>query len=175
MPRRVLSSVLLASSVLALSLVTAAASPAVAQSRNPGAPGGDGVSASTFRAEYYAEVVPRLNEVMQRWGRAWSSDDVETLEELYSEDAILLPVEGAPVVGRDAVAAHFAAVLPSAGSMEAFMQAFDGSGGMAFVYGTFLAGATGGTERVTGELVTVFARRGRDWLIRAQTFRPASR
>ena len=170
MPRRALSSVF-----LAVCLVAAAASPAVGQSRNPGAPGGDGVSASTFRAEYYAEVVPRLNEVMQRWGRAWSSDDAEALEELYTEDAILLPVEGAAVVGRDAVAAHFAEVLPSAGSMEAFMQAFDGSGAMAFVYGTFLAGAAGEADLVTGELVTVFARRGRDWLIRAQTFRPESR
>lgn len=145
-----------------------------AGSAQTGAPGGDGTSASTFRAEYFADVVPRVNEVMDRWSRAWSADDVPALAALYTDDAVLLPLDGAAVVGRDAVAAHFSASLPDAGAMEAFMQSFDASGGMALVYGTFLADLgprSGVGTSVPGELVTVFARRGREWYIRAQTLR----
>ena len=141
--------------------------------RNPGAPGSDGVSASTFRSEYFAAVVPQVNDLMADWSRAWSSDDVDALVRLYTEDAVLLPAEGAAVVGRSALAEHFRTALPESGAMEAFMQAFDGSGAMSFVYGTFLGSGPEGT--ISGELVTVFARRGRDWLIRAQTFRPGKR
>lgn len=138
------------------------------------APGYTQIDTRQIFAEFHAEVLANLNEVMDAWGTAWSTDRVEDLIDLYWENAVLIPPETAPVRGAEALAAYFEGAMSSQGAVEGFMLDFDASGGMAVVYGNFLMQLQGdrGGQELSGSLVTVYLRRGRTWKIRSQIFRP---
>lgn len=157
---------------LLLALVLAAA-PRPAQGQAPGYPPVD--NRKVF-AEFHAEVLSSLNELMADWGQAWADDDVAELADLYWENAILIPpVEGAPLRGEDQIRRWFGNTLPELGGMEAFMLDFDASGGMAVVNGNYqLQGAGNANALASGPMVTVYLLRGRTWKIRSQVFTPGS-
>lgn len=152
----------------ALALVLAAtARPTAAQ-----APGYPQIDNRQIFAEYHAEVLVSLNDLMARWGDAWAEDRVDALTDLYWENAILIPPQGGvPVRGQRAIRSWFEESLPAFGGMEAFMLDFDASGGMATVYGNYLLQQPGNANTLaTGPLVTVYLLRGRTWKIRSQVF-----
>ncbi len=140
------------------------------------APGYQQIDIGTLRAEYNAEVLDRINEVLYDWSLSWSTDDIDALVESYWPDAVLIPHDGSPLKGQTAIHEYFARVVPTHGQVEAFMLDFDASGGMATVYGNYMIqiqqGAQMGTM-LSGPVVTVYMRRGRHWRIRTQVFRPA--
>lgn len=147
-----------------------AAAPVTAQ-----APGYPQIDPRSVRAEYAAEVLDRINDLLQDWGDSWATDQVDALAELYWEDAMLIPPGGGtvPIRGRDGIREYFAGVLPEHGHIEAFMLDFDASGGMAQVFGNFMLGIQQGEEagvQKTGPLITVYMQRGRTWKIRSQVF-----
>ena len=128
-----------------------------------------------MRAEYLAEVLDRLNELLADWGETWAGDRVDELAELYAEDAVLVPPEGGVHRGRDAIRAYFASALPDHGHIEAFMLDFDASGEMSQVFANYMLGIQAGDgagTQMRGPMITVYVRRGRRWLVRSQVFLP---
>lgn len=155
-----------AATSLTLTLVLAAA-PAAAQ-----VPGYQQLDTRQIMAEYHAEVLTGVNQVMDRWGRAWERDDVEEVLDLYWDNATLIPPTGPPLRGQDAIRGYLEASFPGQGAVEAFMLDFDASGGMAVVSGNYTLQAGG--SQSTGSLTTVYLQRGRTWRIRAQVFTPSA-
>lgn len=152
---------------LASLLLVLLAAPAAAQ-----APGYNGPDARQIRAEYRATVIGEINEVLEQWSTAWSEDDFPTLEEMYTDDAVVFPPVGPPIRGPEAIQGWLQDVLPAQGTADAFLQDFEAAGNMAAVQTNYRILVTDGpTSEVTGTLFTVFLRRGRSWRIRSQVFR----
>lgn len=156
--------------VLGACLVGAAPSGISAQ-----VPGYQQINPASIRAEYNAEVLDRINDLLADWGEAWATDRVDDLVDLYWEDAVLIPPDGAPHRGRDRIREYLVEALPAQGHIEAFMLDFDASGGMAQVFGNYMLGILQGpaAETKTGPMLTVYAQRGRRWRIRSQVFMPS--
>jgi ketosteroid isomerase-like protein len=156
-------------SLACLTLVTLA-SPGAAQT-----PGYQQLDISAIHAEYNAEVLSHVNELLAEWGDAWANDRVDELAELYWEEAMLIPPDGNPRRGREELRAYFQEALPNHGQIEAFMLDFDASGGMSQVYGNYMLGIQAGEgagSQKSGPMMTVYLRRGRTWKIRGQFFLP---
>ena len=139
------------------------------------APGYEQVDIRSIRAEYTAEVLDRINDLLLDWGEAWANDQPEELSEYYWEDALLIPPDGGLRRGRGEIQAYFEEVLGTYGSVEAFMLDFDASGGMSQVFGNYMLQVQQGPaagSRQSGPLITVYVQRGRSWRIRSQVFLP---
>lgn len=139
------------------------------------APGYQQLDIRSIRAEYTAEVLDRINDLLLEWGDAWANDRPDELAEYYWEDALLIPPEGGLRRGREEIRAYFDDVLSSHGSVEAFMLDFDASGGMSQVFGNYMLQiqqGPGAGSRQSGPLITVYVQRGRNWRIRSQVFLP---
>lgn len=146
--------------------------PAVASAQ---APGYQQLDIRSIRAEYTAEVLDRINDLLLEWGEAWANDRPEELAEYYWEDALLIPPEGGLRRGRGEIQAYFEEALSTHGSVEAFMLDFDASGGMSQVFGNYMLQIQQGPDagsRQSGPLITVYVQRGRTWRIRSQVFLP---
>lgn len=149
------------------------ASPARGLAQAPGYPQ---LNPGAVRAEYLAEVLDRINELLADWGDSWSGDHADELTELYAENAVLIPPDGPLIRGRTAIREYFGEVLPEHGHIEAFMLDFDASGEMSQVFGNYMLGIQQGDDagsQKSGPMITVYVRRGRTWLIRSQIFMPA--
>ena len=141
--------------------------------RFPGAPGSDGMSAAANRAEYYADVMLHTNALLGEWRAAWAADDIETLLELYTEDAMFIFNQDEPVRGRDAIQEKLESLLQRSGEVQASFSDFDASGRMGLISGllTFQIRDQRGSRTLTGIHMTVLIRNGRDWGIRSQLIR----
>lgn len=141
--------------------------------RHPGAPGGDGYSAAAARAEFYADVLEHTNEVLAKWRRAWAEDDLDAVLELYTEDALFIFTNDAPVQGREAIREKLVTLLERTGEVQAAFTDFDASGRMGLISGllTFQMRDARRSRTVGGLHMTVLIRQGRDWRIRSQLFR----
>ncbi len=141
------------------------------------APGNQRIDPGWIIAEYRAEVLERINDLLADWDEAWSEDNADELSSLYWEDAVIFPWDRPAVNGREAIRGYFAEILPQHGRIEAFMTDFDASGGMAQVLGNYMMtvqqGDETGTQR-SGPMFTVYLRRGRHWRIRSQFFLPGT-
>lgn len=136
------------------------------------APGYRGPDARQIRAEYRAQVITEINEVLDRWSTAWSQDDVTALEEIYLEEAVVFPPRGPSVQGPEAIRGWLEGLLPTHGVAEAFLQDFEAAGSMAAVQTNYRIGVSDGpVDEVSGTLFTVFLQQGRSWRIRSQVFR----
>ncbi len=150
---------------------TSSAASASAQ-RFPGVPGGGGMSSATHRAEYYADVLEHVTELLDAWRLAWAEDAIEDLLELYAEDATFVFGDDDPVVGRGPVGEKLASLLERTFSAQAAFLDFDASGRMAFVSGPVNFEIGDGRRRtVSGIHFTVLLRQGRHWRIRSQWLR----
>jgi len=139
-------------------------------------PGYQQIDIGAVRAEYNAEVLDRINDVLLEWSNSWSTDDIDALVESYWPDAVLIPHDGLPLRGRTAIREYFAEVASSYGAVEAFMLDFDASGGMAQVFGNYMIQVREGQQAgktITGPVVTIYLMRGRKWAIRTQVFLPS--
>ncbi len=148
------------------SVILCVASPGLAAQ----APGYQQVPRGQERAEYVAEVIVQINEVLADWGDHWGADRVDDLVGMYWEDALLIAPDQELKRGSEDLRAYFTGALPSMGSVEAFMLDFDASGGMSQVFGNYML-EIGGVP-TSGPMLTVYVRRGRSWKIRSQVFMP---
>jgi ketosteroid isomerase-like protein len=156
-------------SSLLLPLLFLVYSPVPASSQ---APGYNGPDARQIRAEYRATVIGEINEALDDWSTAWSEDDLETLGEMYTDEAVVFPPVGPPIRGPQAVDEWLRGVLPTHGTAEAFLQDFEAAGNMAAVQTNYrIYVSDGPTSEVSGTLFTVFLQQGRSWRIRSQVFR----
>ncbi len=136
------------------------------------APGYTQIDTRTIFAEYHAEVISDLNDLMAKWGTAWANDNLDDLTNLYWENAVMVPPQGGvPARGQEAIKSWLGEHLPEYGGMEAFMLDFDASGGMAVIYGNYLLQQPGNAATLaSGPMVTVYLLRGKRWKIRSQIF-----
>ena len=162
----------MSSGVSTLALVVLAAAPVHGQ-RFPGAPGGDGLSAQANMAEYFADVIMNVNDVMTEWRGAWAEDDLEVVADQYTEDATLVYGDEDPIRGREAIRARLEPLLASSGEVQAAMSDFDASGRMGMIAGllTLQVREGGRRETRTGLHMTILIRRRGEWRIRSQMFR----
>ncbi len=138
------------------------------------APGGWMPSSRSIRAEYYAEVLNHVNAIAADWAIAWSNDNVDDLMELYADNAVVIPEEGASLRTREEIRSYFEEYVKTTGHVESFMLDFDASGEIAMVYGNWRARMTSGPDagqEVRGPMVTVYLQQARTRLIRSQMFR----
>lgn len=154
-------------------LVVGACAAGLAGTASAQAPGYPPIDPRSVRAEYTAEVLDRINDIVADWGDAWSTDDVDELIDQYWEDATLIPPGRAPLRGTEQIRGYFEEVVGRHGYVEAFMTDFDASGGMAMISGNYMIGIQQGPRagsQEAGPLVTIYMQRGRRWRIRAQVF-----
>lgn len=169
MIRSALSAVAVASALLS----SADVGSAQRARRFPGTPGSDGISAASNRAEYYADVMLHTNALLGKWRGAWAADDIETLLELYTEDATFIFNQDDPVRGREAIHEKLESLLQRSGEVQASFTDFDASGRMGLISGllTFQIRDQRGSRTLTGIHMTVLIRNGRNWGIRSQLIR----
>ena len=141
--------------------------------RLPGTPGGDGFSAAMNRAEFFADVMFHTDSLLKEWRIAWAADDAEALLDLYTEDAVIIFEQDAPVRGREAIQAKLASLLEESGEVQVSIGDFDASGRMGMISGllTVQMRSQTGSRTMTGIHLTVLTRPGRDWKIRSQVIR----
>jgi uncharacterized protein (TIGR02246 family) len=99
------------------------------------------------------------------WETALNAKDVDALVDLYTEDARLLPPDGAMTTGRDGVRAAFGGMIDAGIGGETTRVETTVVGDIAYIVGTF--SLTAGSEAVgTGKYIETW-RRGDDgqWLI----------
>jgi len=136
------------------------------------APGYPSVPIGEVRAQYVAEVLTRINEVLYDWGTSWAGDELDELVEMYWEDALMMAPDGSQKRGHADLRMYFDSMLPRMGDAEAFMLDFDASGQMAQVIGSCLLEIDG--TQTSGPMLTVYVQRNRRWKIRTQVFMPPS-
>ena len=142
---------LLAAAALATSLVASlVASPGLAH-EPPADPGLPSVS-----------LPPELDRVLRDYERAWSARDPQGLSELFAEDGFVLASGRPPVRGRAAIREAYAG---AGGPLHLRALAFETSGDVGYVIGTYAAGPD---QAADGKFVLALRRdeRGR-WLIAA--------
>lgn len=138
-----------------------------------GVPGGDGMSASANMSEYYADIIFNVNDLTERWRRAWAANDLETLRELYHPDATMVAGDETPIRGVEAVMSRVSSMVAESGEIQTAISDFDASGRMGMVSGLFTIQVDRPTDRatLTGIHMSVYIRYKGKWKIRSQIFR----
>jgi ketosteroid isomerase-like protein len=137
------------------------------------APGFRTPSRETIKAQFIDDILKGLEPARVEWSRCVRNDDLNSLMKLYSDDAILVPPNGAPIKGRKLIRQFWEGVLPHIGDIDSGLADVDGSGVMAMIAGAFTLQSTrddGTSVQRTGSLLTVYVRVDSRWFIRAQTF-----
>ncbi len=109
---------------------------------------------------------------LQDWQDAWNVQDIGTLSELYSEDAMLFFTDR-PLIGRAAIHEYFEGVAADIAGFSMGMTDFQVSGRMARMVGTYAYQVYDNGRfmvRVEGPYVASFVRKDGHWEIRAQMF-----
>ncbi len=130
-------------------------------------------SRAAVKAEFLSNILDGVDSVRREWMEEVRGDSLQSLMARYTSDAVLIPPDGLPIKGREAIQAFWEETLPRIGSVEAGMTDLDASGQMAMVAGSYSmewlrAGSS--PHRESGGLLTVYVQTGRRWFIRAQVF-----
>lgn len=155
-----------------LPLVTLAALPGIAAGQEL-TPGHHGSGHEAIRAEYLSNVMRGLDPSRTEWSVAVHEDRLESLVKLYTEDAVIIPPDGIPLIGRKAIREFWRAVLPRIGFFDSGLTEMDARGDMAMVAGDYsLESLQDGAPPIptSGAMLTVYVQSGHRWLIRAQAF-----
>lgn len=134
-------------------------------------PGHHGSRSEAIRAEYLSNVMRGLDPSRTEWGVDVQEDRLESLVALYTEDAVIIPPDGAPLIGRKAIREFWRALLPQIGYFDSGLTDVDARGDMAMVAGDYsLESLQDGVPPIptSGAMLTVYVHSGRQWLIRAQ-------
>lgn len=118
------------------------------------------------------EILAKIRPDLQDWQNAWNVQDIETLSELYAEDAMLFFTDR-PLIGRAAIHEYFEAVAPDIAGFSMGMTDFQVSGRMARMVGTYAYQVYDNGKykvRVEGPYIASFIRKNGHWEIRAQMF-----
>lgn len=141
-------------------------------------PGGDpGDSRRRYeaaRARVRADALEDVRATLQQWSDAWAVDGAGQLSELYAEAGSIRGLPFGSGSGREGIEAAFRDFLDEAGPVTLNLREFDAGGLLAFSvadYSYTTPDAEAAVRR--GTVLTVFMKRGGDWRIRSQLFRPA--
>lgn len=169
---RTLLAVLPLAALLSLPLVTADAAAQV-----PGGnPARDRDRMDAARARLRAMAMQGVQRTLEEWSDAWMEDDARKMADLYRKAASVRGLPFGPRAGRERIVRELDRYLDDNGSVTLEMQEFDASGELAYAVASYRyrrleAGSPGGALR-EGTVLMVFRKRGDDWRIRSQLFRP---
>ncbi len=142
-------------------------------------PGGDPDEAfdrrDAARAEYRAEALSQVNEVLEAWADAWLDDAPDDLLDRYSDQARVRGLPFGFVSGEDALEERFTAYLPEVGDIRLNLREFNASGRLAYGVASYTLHVMGGDGSGTmrrGTLMTVLVKES-GWKILSQLFVPA--
>jgi ketosteroid isomerase-like protein len=127
-------------------------------------------------AGYRTYVLEGVNEAMDEWKNAWMDGDLESLAELYMDDAVLSP-PGGGFLARTAgeIQRYLADMVTNTERISADVFDFDVDDMMAYVLGHYelrlksTDGTYAGTQK--GLFMAVYKLDGGTWKIRSQLFR----
>lgn len=80
---------------------------------------------------------------MTDWRKAWREDDLEELERIYTEDALIHLPDGRVLRGQAGRLERLGGLLPGFGEIQMSVLDFDASGRMGYLYGDFEAEQVG--------------------------------
>jgi uncharacterized protein (TIGR02246 family) len=124
------------------------------------------------RAQYRNQVLQEVGGLMESWLAAWNNDDPEAIIETFAEDGVLI-LDGARIVGEEAIQTRFEGALPEIGAIEHSLIDFDVRGEMAFATSRFQyrhSDGEGARSEVTGHLVWILVKHDEGWKVRSQIF-----
>jgi uncharacterized protein (TIGR02246 family) len=106
-------------------------------------------SGAEGRRQFEIEARQQVSGLLVEYESAWGSDDPRTLMRLYSGSAVLYPVEGGMLTGRDAIRAYYDGLLPNTAPVTTRIVEFKVSGDLAIatVQVTYLLGQGGEQEQ----------------------------
>lgn len=125
------------------------------------------------QAEYISNIMGGINEAREGWMADATNDQLDDLMSHYASDAMVIPPDGEPLYGWDAIRSFWGEVLPEMGAVQTGLGDMDASGQMAMIGGTYSIQRRQGSGALineSGGLLTVFVQNGRSWFIRAQVF-----
>lgn len=157
----------------AVFLITSLAIGATPASAEGQVPGQRIPSRERIRSEFLENVMRGIHPLRREWMADVQEDRLDHLVSLYSSDAVIIPPDGMPRRGEEAIREFWSETLPNTGSIETGLSDVDASGQMAMVAGNYLLhdlDDDGRSRQISGGMLTVFVQTGRTWHIRAQVF-----
>ncbi len=130
-------------------------------------------SRERVHAEYINNIMGGIDEARAGWMAGVGDDRLDPLMAHYTADAMVIPPNGEPLYGQEAIRAYWQEILPTLGRVQTGLGDMDASGQMAMIGGTYSMERrqeNGVLVRESGGLLTVFVQAGRRWFIRAQVF-----
>jgi uncharacterized protein (TIGR02246 family) len=113
-----------------------------------------------------------IQEVSDEFAEHFLAGNFSGVASLYTEDGVLMPPNAPSVTGRAALAEFFA-TFPPVTQMDLVSVAVEGSGDMAYVYGTVhmvMTAPDGSTIEDTGKYIEIRRKVGDRWLLAYDIF-----
>ncbi len=146
---------------VALALALPGVAPAqVHRSRQP--------TVTTMRESYLEEVAKLTGETVERFKRAFSTDDTDGFLKEFTPGGHYSPPTGESLYGPDAIKVVLATRLAQFGGLSLTRTDWTASGNLAYLFGRYYYGPTHvGGEAEQGSYVMVLLQEGRDWKVRS--------
>lgn len=124
-------------------------------------------------SRYRREAMRAAYAAVAGWQQGWGRDDLGEVLATYTDDALLLlPGAAEPVRGKAGISHALAGHLPLVGPIAVSLGDGDVADSAVYLFGRYFSGEDADTGRTeTGTYVMLLRREGRQWRIRAQTFR----
>ena len=106
-----------------------------------------------------------LKEMTPKWQAAFNAGDAAGVAALYTKDGVLLPPNSAPVEGREAITAFWAAILETGTTGELTPQQMYGMGENAAEVGMFVLTGADGSHLDHGHYTLVYEMVDGEWQI----------
>lgn len=120
-------------------------------------------STALAQADEYSK--SSLKEMTPKWQAAYNAGDAAGLAALYATDGVLHPPNSAPVDGREAIEAFWAAVLESGGSTELTAKDMHAMGESAAEVGMWVGTAADGSHADHGHYTLIYTKVDGKWMI----------
>ena len=128
---------------------------------------GDARTVRPVRSHHHC-VDSQVTKISEQWAKEWSAKNLNSVVDLYAEDAVFLPSTGSRVTGRPAIRELFAGALAAHTSqIQVRSKVSEQSGNLAFDSGEYEETSTAGgvTRTGRGNYLVVLRREGNRWRI----------
>jgi len=106
-----------------------------------------------------------LKKMTPRWQAAFNAGDAAGLAALYTKDGVLLPPNSAPVDGREAIEAFWAAALEGGATGELTPKGMHGMGEAAAEVGMYVLTGADGSHLDHGSYMLIYKQVDGEWQI----------
>jgi len=99
------------------------------------------------------------------WNDAWAAGDASVIGNQYAEDALVLPPNGDPIEGRQAIQDYWAAAIVAAPNSSITSVESGSNGDLAFERGTYVVEGANGEHYDHGKYLVVWKLVNDNWKI----------